>query len=922
MRKGVIAAAVLLAAGGAIAAGYRGAQHVGESRLRDTMKTLAAEAATFADVRYGEAVFDPLSRRATVNDIVVSWQNADVKIGRTILEGVGFGQMDPRHGRIEFRDVTDGGFLNALLASIAQRGSGEAFVPLGGAWSTVRYDLAVEYDYDAGSRSLTIGKFEWSAPEWGDLVVQLDLTHLPGSLHLPEVPKTKLPNGPIVFLQALVEQLPDLDPVLIRSAALAYRDHGAINRILDGLSKYAGVRDPRVYFLDLRDALSEKVAGGKAGAWDPALLEIILGKADIDVTIAPKSPVPMARLLPLADDADGATAALELKIAASGTRDLGHFAITEGEERMLRALPYVEAGQRSLVSPELADKFAALSAFRQALAIAPEEPRAAEGVAQAIAAALGEARKREQDLAFAGADGAVAIYAEILRRAPDSAETKAALAAVPEHIADAALRASANGTFVGADMAYDLLRSTDAQVAGEPTVKRASAVVADRLVKRGDWLAQMGAFLNEGEKVGAVAYYVRALELKPDSDAALQALDLLSERLKQAVAQQIIAGDKAGAAVRIDSIEAEWPDLPGKPEFEAQLAALLTPPAPKGPVAVYNWSDYIGEFTNARFQQKTGIAVQYDVFDSSETLEATLLAGNSGYDVVVPGGGFLARQIPAGLFKKLDKSRLPNLGNLDPALMKASEAFDPGHEYSVPYMWGTIGIGYNMAAIKKRMRDAPVDSWSLVLDPKIVSKFKDCGVAIVDAPSDVLLAVLVYLGRDVNTTNPEDYAAAQRTLAAIRPFVRYIHSSSYINDIATGEICLAIGWNGDFAIAQSRADQARNRIKLHYVVPKEGTLIWMDSLAIPADAPHPNAALAYIDYLLDPQVAANNANYVRYASPNKAAVVRGLINAADLNNPAIYPPRPVMERLASDKLASPEVDRLRMQAWTAIKSGQ
>jgi len=254
--------------------------------------------------------------------------------------------------------------------------------------------------------------------------------------------------------------------------------------------------------------------------------------------------------------------------------------------------------------------------------------------------------------------------------------------------------------------------------------------------------------------------------------------------------------------------------------------------------------------------------------------------------------------------------------------MTASETFDPGHEYSVPYMWGTVGIGYNVEAIKKRMPNAPLDSWRLILDPKIVAKFKDCGVTMLDSPSDVLLSVLTYLGRDPNTADPKDYEAARQVLSAVRPYIRYFHSSSYINDIANGEVCLAIGWNGDFMIAQERAKEAHNGIKLRYVVPKEGTLIWMDNLAIPADAPHPDAALAYIDYLLEAQTAADNANYVRYASPNRVALDQGLINAKDRNDPAIYPAHEVMERLRSDKLASPDVDRLRTQVWTAIKTGQ
>jgi putrescine transport system substrate-binding protein len=356
------------------------------------------------------------------------------------------------------------------------------------------------------------------------------------------------------------------------------------------------------------------------------------------------------------------------------------------------------------------------------------------------------------------------------------------------------------------------------------------------------------------------------------------------------------------------------------PATEQQASAA--PAAGTGKVNVYNWSDYIGEKTNDNFTKATGIAVQYDVFDSNETLEAKLLAGNTGYDVVVPSGAFLGRQIQAGVFQKLDKSKLPNLANIDPVLLKATEAFDPGHDYSVPYFWGTVGVGYNIDKIKAIMPDAPTDSWDLILKPEVVAKFKDCGVTMLDAPSDVMQSVLIYLGKDPHSDKPEDYAEVEKTLLAVRPYIKYFHSSSYINDIANGEICLAIGWNGDFAIAQSRADEAKNGVHIQYVIPKEGALLWVDNLAMPKDAANVDEGLKYINNMLDPQVAADNANFVHYATPNKTAIDKGLITDEDKKNPAIYPPLEVMSKLAGDKVASPQLDQLRTRTWTTVKTGQ
>ncbi len=358
------------------------------------------------------------------------------------------------------------------------------------------------------------------------------------------------------------------------------------------------------------------------------------------------------------------------------------------------------------------------------------------------------------------------------------------------------------------------------------------------------------------------------------------------------------------------------------PAPDASQPAATPAPAGSGQVNVFNWSDYIAEDTNDKFAALTGIKVQYDVFDSNEILETRLMAGGTGYDVVVPSGGFLGRQIQAGIFRELDQSKLPNAANLDPNILNATDSFDPGHKYSVPYFWGTTGIGYNVDKIKERMPDAPVDSLAMVFDPNVVSKFADCGVTMLDAPGEILQIALNYLGKDPHTESAEDYAEAEKLLVAVAPYIKYYHSSQYINDISSGEICLAIGWNGDFGIAQSRAEEAGTNIKIEYRVPKEGTILWVDNLAVPKDAPNSANAETYINYLLDPQVAANNANFVHYATPNKAALDQGLVAEEDRNNPAIYPSPETMARLFGDKVASQEVDRIRTRAWTKIKTGQ
>ena len=340
-----------------------------------------------------------------------------------------------------------------------------------------------------------------------------------------------------------------------------------------------------------------------------------------------------------------------------------------------------------------------------------------------------------------------------------------------------------------------------------------------------------------------------------------------------------------------------------------------------GELNVYNWSDYIGETTVEDFQKATGITVRYDVYDSNETLEAKLMAGNTGYDVVVPSGSFLGRQIKAGIYQKLDKSKLKNYALYDPQILEAVAPFDPGNEYAVPYYWGTVGIGYNIDKVKERLGDnAPVDSFDLLFKPENAAKLQDCGIAMLDAPADMLEPALKYIGKDPHTDSVEDYAAVQALFAGIRPFVKYFHSSQYINDLANGELCAVIGWSGDVFIAAARAEESGGNVHIDYRIPKEGTLLWVDSLAIPADAKNVDNALKFLDYLNEAQVAANGVNYVNYASPNTAAL--DLIDPEVRNNPSIYPSPEVKANLFPDAAVGPELDRLRNRTWTTIKTGQ
>jgi len=337
-------------------------------------------------------------------------------------------------------------------------------------------------------------------------------------------------------------------------------------------------------------------------------------------------------------------------------------------------------------------------------------------------------------------------------------------------------------------------------------------------------------------------------------------------------------------------------------------------------VNVYNWSDYIDEAILADFTAETGIKVVYDVFDSNEILETKMLAGGSGYDVVVPSATFLARQIQAGVFQKLDMSKLTNIGNVWDKIAERLAIYDPDNAYSINYMWGTTGIGYNVEKIKERMEDAPVDSWDMFFDPEIAAKFADCGIHVLDAPIELIPAALNYLGLDPRSTGADELAKAEELLLKVRPFVQKFHSSEYINALANGDICMAVGWSGDVLQARDRAAEADQGVEIAYAIPKEGALMWFDQMAIPADAPNVDAAHKFIDYILRADVIAKATNYVYYANGNSASYP--MLEEDVTSDPAIYPDEVTMDNLYTTLPYDPKTQRLITRAWTKVTTGQ
>jgi len=364
----------------------------------------------------------------------------------------------------------------------------------------------------------------------------------------------------------------------------------------------------------------------------------------------------------------------------------------------------------------------------------------------------------------------------------------------------------------------------------------------------------------------------------------------------------------------------------GKTLLALSVAGLMTAQAQDKDLNVYSWSDYIAEGpegTVASFEKETGIKVVYDTYDSNETLEAKLFAGKSGYDIVVPSNAFFARQIKAGIYAKLDKSKLPNWENQDPVMLKLFAEADPGNEHGAPYMWGSLGIGYNPDLVKAALGDnAPVNSWDLVFKVENIQKLKSCGVAFLDSPTEVLPAALHYLGYNPHSTDKKELQAAEELMLKIRPYITYFHSSRYINDLADGNLCvMATAYSGDIAIARERAEEAGGKVKIEYNVPKEGSGAFYDVLAIPADAQHKDAAHAWINFNLKPETAAANTNAVFFSNINTKATP--FVDEAIRNDPGTYPPADVMAKIYTIRADYPDAAlRAMTRSFTKIKSGR
>ena len=354
--------------------------------------------------------------------------------------------------------------------------------------------------------------------------------------------------------------------------------------------------------------------------------------------------------------------------------------------------------------------------------------------------------------------------------------------------------------------------------------------------------------------------------------------------------------------------------------MSSAVAALAATTAFADEVRVYNWSDYIDEDLLEKFEADTGLELVYDVFDSNEVLETKMLAGGSGYDVVVPSGTFLQRQIAAGAFQKLDASKLPNLKNMWDVVEARTEQYDPDNAYSINYMWGTTGIGANLPKVQEILgTDAPVGSLSLVFDPANMEKLQACGVYFLDAPTEMLPAALKYIGEDPDSKDPEVLEKGAEVLMAVRPYIQKFHSSEYINALANGDICVAFGWSGDILQARDRAAEADNGVEVVYNAPNEGALMWFDQMAIPTDAPNPEGAHVFLNWIMDPANIAAASNYVYYANGNEAS--KPLLVEDVITDTAIYPDEATLENLFTTTPYPAKVQRVVTRMWTRIKSG-
>jgi putrescine transport system substrate-binding protein len=350
------------------------------------------------------------------------------------------------------------------------------------------------------------------------------------------------------------------------------------------------------------------------------------------------------------------------------------------------------------------------------------------------------------------------------------------------------------------------------------------------------------------------------------------------------------------------------------------VATLMAGAASAETVRVYNWSDYIDESLLEKFEEETGIELVYDVFDSNEMLETKMLSGGSGYDVVVPTGTFLQRQITAGAFQPLDTSKLPNLENMWDVVSSRTEQYDPDNAHSINYMWGTTGIGVNLGKVKEALgEDAPVDSWDLVFDPANMEKLADCGVHFLDAPAEMIPAALNYIGEDPNSHDPDVIAKAEDVFMPVRPYIQKFHSSEYINALANGDVCVAVGWSGDILQARDRAAEADNGVEVAFNAPSEGAQMWFDQMAIPVDAPNPEGAHKFLNFIMDAENMAAASNYVYYANGNKASQEHLVEDV--IGDPAIYPSEAALDNLFTTTPYPPKVQRVVTRLWTKIKSG-
>jgi putrescine transport system substrate-binding protein len=349
-------------------------------------------------------------------------------------------------------------------------------------------------------------------------------------------------------------------------------------------------------------------------------------------------------------------------------------------------------------------------------------------------------------------------------------------------------------------------------------------------------------------------------------------------------------------------------------------AAPSAPPGEEKVLNLYIWNDYLADDTVANFEKETGIKVTVSNYGSNEELDSKLAPGSSGYDVVVPSASSYERQIKSGYYQKLDKTLLPNLGNMDPEIMQRLAMHDPGNDYAVLHMWGTTGIGYNVAKIKAAMPNAPLDSWKLVFDPAVSKNFKKCGIAVLDSATEMFSMVLSYLGKNPNSQDPADLQAAGDAMNKFRPNLRYIDTQRMIGDLANGEICLAVGYSGDMLQARDRATENKTGAEIAYTVPKEGSIIWFDSYLVPKDAPHPKAAHAFINYMLKPEVIAAVTNKVNYANGNAKAAP--FVKKEVLEDPSVYPPAEVKAKLTPDLADTEEGTRTMTRLWTRFNTGK